>query len=277
MHGPAVAWANVTADWMAEVDRVATEVHGIGIDQMVEHAGRALVSGVTRLLGGPVSLAGVRVLVLAGPGHNGAGGLAAVRRLVTAEAEVGVVLTRMEDELSEAAQTHATIARSLEVPVWPGAGMGLSAAFAGSGMWDVVIDALLGYSQRGVPHGMVRDLLEALEAVDAQVLSLDVPTGMHPTTGRTGAVRARAHATVTLGVPKIGMFGVDGRHACGQLWVATLGLPEIVWRTAGIVGELPPFEVDGLWALPEDAEPADQPEWVEPPEDEAASGGSAPA
>lgn len=69
----------VTRAQMREIDRLMVEEFGIQIIQMMENAGLQLARLVQHLLGG--ALADQRVLVLAGRGNNGGGGLAAARRL----------------------------------------------------------------------------------------------------------------------------------------------------------------------------------------------------
>jgi NAD(P)H-hydrate epimerase len=64
---------SLTAKEMAEIDRLVVEELGIGLLQMMEHAGRNLTEVARILLGG--ELAGWRVVVLAGPGNNGGGGI----------------------------------------------------------------------------------------------------------------------------------------------------------------------------------------------------------
>lgn len=69
----------VTREQMREVDRLMIEEFGIQLLQMMENAGLNLAE-LTRLhLDGKP--AGRRVVVLAGQGNNGGGGLTAARRL----------------------------------------------------------------------------------------------------------------------------------------------------------------------------------------------------
>src|SRR3989442_15124649 len=62
----------VTAAQMAELDRRATEEYGIPISRLMDAAGRRVAQAAEELLG---VQGGRRVLVLAGKGNNGGGGL----------------------------------------------------------------------------------------------------------------------------------------------------------------------------------------------------------
>lgn len=101
----------VTAAQMREVDRAMTEDFGIELVQMMENAGRNLADlAWTRYRPGTV-------VVLAGPGGNGGGGLAAARHLLNRGADVTVVLSK--GELAPVPAHQLAIARRMGIPVPP--------------------------------------------------------------------------------------------------------------------------------------------------------------
>ena len=73
----------VTAAQMMAIEQ-ASEKAGISTDTLMENAGLAVAKGARDLVGA----AGVRVMVLVGPGNNGADGLVAARHLRRWGAEV---------------------------------------------------------------------------------------------------------------------------------------------------------------------------------------------
>jgi NAD(P)H-hydrate epimerase len=202
----------VTTDEMAAVDRVAVDEFGLALLSMMENAGRGLVerSGI-----GPDD----RVVVLAGPGGNGGGGLVAARHLHNRGVAVSVVLDRPPAELSGAAARQwgvldrAGVAHTVGPPL-PGA--------------DVVLDALLGYGLQGAPRGTAAEIIEAAPEGDV-VVSLDVPSGVDATTGETPGGAVRPGRVVTLALPKTGLQAVD----C-DLYCVDIGIPPAVFREAGV-------------------------------------------
>src|SRR5574341_190914 len=90
MTARAEAIPAVTADQMREVDRLMVDTYGVSLPQMMELAGRALAEVVRLMLDGTVQRA--RVLVAAGKGNNGGGGLAAARHLANWGTDVTVLL-----------------------------------------------------------------------------------------------------------------------------------------------------------------------------------------
>jgi NAD(P)H-hydrate epimerase len=237
----------LTAAEMAEVDRLAVDVYGITLLQMMEQAGSHLATVAAAELDG--DLAGKRVLVAIGPGNNGGGGLAAARHLVNRGAIVQVVLARPARRLAEAGRHQ--LATLLE--------MGVSCCMAiydisaeeiedELAKADLVIDAVLGYRGRGAPHDEVATLIERIVDADERMLSLDLPSGMDADSGEAppGAIRSRA--TMTLALPKRGLVSAVGQERVGRLYLADIGLPAALYARMAIeVGT--PFSAGRIVAL----------------------------
>lgn len=85
------------------------------------------------------------------------------------------------------------------------------------GYVDVVIDALIGYSPRGAPRGRIGELVGGIGDVGDHVVALDTPSGLNVSDGSAPGRAVNADATITLGLPKIGLRGAA--HV-GELYVA---------------------------------------------------------
>ena len=167
----------VTPSHMQAIDAASD----VPLEQLVERAGAAVARAAVRVLGGSY---GRRVVVVAGPGNNGADGRVAARRL----RERGVSVTVVE---------------ALELPAR------LPAA-------DLVIDAAFGTGFRGD--------WRFPEVGTTPVLAVDVPTGLDATTGVAGPSTPSAIRTVTFQAAKPGHVFGDGPARCGDLEVADIGL-----------------------------------------------------
>ena len=64
----------------------------------------------------------------------------------------------------------------------------------------------------------------------APQLSLDVPSGVDATTGKTTGVHVSADRTLTLALPKTGLIGPQ----VGELWLGDIGIPGEVYHRLGI-------------------------------------------
>ncbi|WP_216824759.1 NAD(P)H-hydrate epimerase [Salinigranum rubrum] len=212
----------VTADEMREIDRIAVGDVGPELLQMMENAGRTL-AGLAR------SLTDETVVVLAGDGGNGGGGLCAARHLSNHGWDVRVVLDRPSDELTGAAATQYHVLKGTDATL--GATGVESTGLSEAGL---VVDAVIGYGLSGAPRGRGRDLVETANRAPSSVLSLDVPSGVDATTGETPGVAVAADVVLTLALPKTGLVG-----ARGDLWLADIGIPREVYRRAGVEYDQP--------------------------------------
>ena len=228
----------VTADQMAEVDRLATDVYGITLLQMMEQAGSHLASVAAHEAGG--DLRDRSILLAVGPGNNGGGGLAAARHLANRGARVRVVLARPARRLSEAGRHQ--LATLLE--------MGVSCCMAVYDISDaefdaeleaadLVIDAVLGYRGRGAPHDEVATLIDRIAGAADRILSLDLPSGMDPDNGEAAPGAIRARATMTLALPKQGLLTGAGRDQAGAVYLADIGLPAALYARMGLSVDAP--------------------------------------
>lgn len=235
---PATSVPAVTARQMAEVDRLAVDVFGVTLLQMMEQAGSHLASVAAYELGG--DLGERSILVAVGPGNNGGGGLAAARHLANRGARVRVVLARPARRLSEAGRhqlaTLLEMGVSCCMAVYDISGDEMDAELARA---DLVIDAVLGYRSRGAPHDEVALLIDRIRDAGDRALSLDLPSGMDPDTGATTTGAMRSRATMTLALPKTGLLTEAGRAGSGTLYLADIGLPAALYARMDLTLDAP--------------------------------------
>lgn len=242
-----IALPAVTADQMREIDRIAVEEFGLSILQMMENAGRILAAHVMELLGagGPAGPASRKVTVLAGSGGNGGGGLCCARHLHNRGIAVSIALDRDPAALTGAARSQMGILRAAGA-------QSLARGEAGVALRrsSLVVDALMGYGLRGAATGRAAELIDLCNLAAAEVVALDVPSGLDATTGDAHGPVVRADRTLTLALPKTGL----GRLT-GDLYLAEIGIPPEVYRLLGL-GYTPPFGAADSVLLVSDDSPA---------------------
>ena len=223
----------ISAAQMAEVDRSAIEDYGVTLLQMMEQAGSHLAEVVRVEIGG--DLRDKRVVVAIGPGNNGGGGLVAARHLTNRGASVRVVLARPALRMSEAArhQLATLIAMGTDccVATYDLSDEELEHVLATA---DMVVDAVLGYRIHDAPRGEAERLIGYLLRSGRPIVSLDLPSGMDPDTGEASGAAITAQATLTLALPKSGLFTSAGAARTGRLYVGDLGLPSVLYTALGI-------------------------------------------
>lgn len=206
----------VTAEQMRELDRIATEETGPTLHQMMENAGRILALLTMDLLGSRFRSA--KVVILAGSGGNGGGGICGGRHLSNHGVNVGLYLAA-PNRLSDAASLQRKIFRS-------GAGSEMSAEQLMECAPDFIVDALVGYSLKPSHSDTMSELISWANRQSAPILSLDIPSGVEATTGAIIEEAIRPKWTLTLALPKSGLTPSNS----GQLLLADIGIPISVIR-----------------------------------------------
>lgn len=223
----------VTAETMALVDKLAIDAYGLDLLQMMEQAGSHLAELVRLELGG--DLQGKRVVVAAGPGNNGGGGLAAARHLANRGASVRVILARPVNRLSDAGRhqvgTLLQMAVDCCVAIYDLPDDEVENEFATA---DAVVDAVLGYRASGTPAHGVGWLIDHMARARVPIISLDLPSGVDASSGDALGAVVNATATLTLALPKSGLFAGDGMRHAGRVYLADIGIPGQLYRTLGI-------------------------------------------
>lgn len=216
---PLTCVPTITTQQMREVDRLMIETFGIHLLQMMENAGRNLADLAQTWLDGRVE--DRPILILAGRGHNGGGGMVAARHLANRGADIQVVLP-WEMNTYQGVPAH-----QLETLL----AMGVSVMEAGDG-WelpsaDLILDALIGYGITGTPRGPVAALIQLANSHPAPILALDTPSGLQLDTGIPLQPTIQAQATLTLALPKQGLLQAPSH--VGRLFLADISVPPVLY------------------------------------------------
>ena len=210
----------VTAAQMVAIEQ-ASERAGVTTDALMENAGLAVAKAARDELGGA---AGARIVVLVGPGNNGADGLVAARRLRRWGAEVACcLLTRRPDYDSK---FDLAVEYGVEIVHSPDADT-LRRLLR---RCRLVIDAVLGTGRQRPLSGPVADAMQVLQQArhvpnPPRLLALDLPTGLNPDTGEVDPACPQFDLTLALGYPKVGLLSFPGAERAGRLQVLDIGVP----------------------------------------------------
>ena len=204
---------------MAKLDRAVMEA-GTPSLRLMENAGRAVAEQARDMLGGMCT--GRRVVVVAAKGNNGGDGLVAARYLASWGAATRVFLLGDPGELSPGAAANYRRYRKAGGEIIAGVEGVLAEGLRDA---ELVIDALFGFGFRGSAQGEFAAAIEAVNASDAPVLSIDIPSGVDAATGEVRGPAVEAERTVTLACPKTGLYLYPGAEKVGELVVADIGIP----------------------------------------------------
>lgn len=212
--------AVVTSDGMRQAERRAIG-SGVPALDLMERAGTEVAqwlldpgrSGTVRPSPGGV------YRVLCGPGDNGGDGLVVARHLHLAGRSV-VVHRLAESGPSDACHAQWERLKAAGVPVHPTSGE--VPPFASG---DLVVDALFGIGLNRPLEGPVIAWIEAVRTAGAQVVALDVPSGMDGD-GRVTGIVLCATATLTFQWPKLAVLLPANADLVGALVVLPIGIAE---------------------------------------------------
>jgi hydroxyethylthiazole kinase-like uncharacterized protein yjeF len=197
----------LTTAEMEHADRLTIAAGTPGFALMLS-AGQAVAQAAMDLVEeGPV-------LVIAGPGNNGGDGFVAAVELAAQGREVSVILMCGRDSLQGDA---ASAARGWKRPVLPFNPQAI-------GKPALIIDALFGAGLSRPVEGDPKDMIEAINANGAPVLSVDLPSGVNGTTAAIMGVSVRATETVTFFRKKPAHLLLPARIRCGRVRVADIGI-----------------------------------------------------
>jgi ADP-dependent NAD(P)H-hydrate dehydratase / NAD(P)H-hydrate epimerase len=106
--------------------------------------------------------------------------------------------------------------------------------------FDLGIDAMLGIGATRVPEGRMARWINLLNAGDATVLAVDIPTGLHADNGSAAQTSVAAQHCLSLLTLKPGLFTGHGRDAAGAVWLDDLQIehpgPDAISPAACLAG-----------------------------------------
>ena len=210
----------LTARGMRFMDNYAIEA-GIPSAVLMENAAKGIVDEIVSRF--PDKKTGI--LVVCGTGNNGGDAVAAARWLI--HLGYSNVKVYVAGSLSSTSQEFA---RQITI---------LSKAYKGvdvSGIngrndkntlnykYDVIVDGIFGLGlNKTLDDGMSR-LIEFLNAKSAYRIAIDIPSGLHATSGMMMPTAFKADLTLTFGNYKTGLFFGAGKECCGEVKVIDIGL-----------------------------------------------------
>lgn len=227
----------VTSEEMRVLDRMAEDRFGLLPESLMENAGRAVGEATERFLEGSQNRFGV---VACGRGSNGGDGLVASRFLSLKKIPTSVFLCPPKKDETYPPLIALNLKRAQEAGVKIVIFENVSAFATEIEKASVILDALLGTGSSGRPTGAVHSMIQEIVRSKKNVLSVDIPSGIHPDTGHHSGSFITATETFSLGLPKRGLLFPHSQKNVGRLRVLDIGYPkELVSSVIGLRGLSP--------------------------------------
>lgn len=196
-------------------DKTAIHEHKIPSLILMEHA----ALGCTKIIQKHLQ-PGDQILILCGPGNNGGDGLAIARLLQRPCFVYAPKASSMSnderiqwDMLEKNEQVHfSSFEETLSL---------MQNA-------DMVIDALFGNGLSRNIEGNYKTLIDAVNASNAFVISIDINSGLDATTGKILNACIISDLTICLDCIKTGQLINDGKKVCSKLECLSIGIPQTI-------------------------------------------------
>lgn len=156
-----------------------------------------------------------KVLVVCGSGNNGGDGYAIARLLHLKGHDVTIFFAGNSQKRSEENAQQAKIAAHYEIPVITN---------LGTEEYSVIIDALFGTGLKREVTGNYREVLCSVNQMAGKKVAVDLPSGIHDTTGARMGIAFCADLTVAIAFPKRGLFLQEGNVCAGKILTGDIGI-----------------------------------------------------
>ena len=210
----------VRAEGQKVLDHLTIEEFGIPPFTLMENAGRGAALIIEDCYG---PMRGRKVVVYCGGGNNGGDGYVVARILYNRGAHISVF--SLKPPASPEARNHWLLLQKLQSSDRSGRLQLNDATHEGPCTADLYIDALFGIGINRPLKGAATELVERLNATDAPVIALDIPSGLDADLGLPHGTAVRADLTVTFNSHKPGFFLGKGPAYTGDVCVVRIGIP----------------------------------------------------
>jgi ADP-dependent NAD(P)H-hydrate dehydratase / NAD(P)H-hydrate epimerase len=217
---------------MQKADAIMTAELGVSVEVLMEAAGEKTVEILKETYG---DLRQKSFLVLCGKGHNGGDGFVIARLLVKMGAGVKVVICCQQKQIR--AQVTKKNLEKLQALSETNKIFGLQIIyytkqndFVIDQTYDFVIDAIFGtglQKELGEPFVSLISYLNT-ELKNAQVIAIDLPSGLNSDTGKIMGTGLKANLTVTMAAQKVGLLINNGPGLAGKVKIADIGISKTI-------------------------------------------------
>lgn len=200
----------VTAEQMRQIDNYT--IHEIGIPSIVlmENAKAQISKHV-------LDKKFAKAYVFASVGNNGGDGLAVARDIYNQERFVKVYVIGKIEKASTDFKINYDILKKLDVEI----------EFVDENTKfditenDLIVDSIFGTGLKRDIEGIYKDVIDMINATQAFVVSVDMPSGLDSDENKIHNVSVKADLLVTLQLPKKSLQDYEGEYV-----VETIGIPE---------------------------------------------------
>ncbi len=211
----------VTASQMKEIEKKAAEA-GLSYYQMMENAGIRAAEYITRCH----SVEGKIVTIFCGKGNNGGDGFVVARKLKEEGASVKLILVEGEPKTEDALK-NCRMCQAMSIPMYQISDRNEKLPDPVKDA-DLIIDAIYGTGFHGELREPVRKITRQINASDAIIYALDIPSGLSGDSGMADSDTVKAKETIVFHRLKPAHALENTEKYCGQVTCISIGIEEVL-------------------------------------------------
>lgn len=192
---------------------------GYSIEELVDKASNAILGHCMNYN---------NIVIVCGPGNNGADGLSLGIKLHIRERNVKLYSFGNPDKISQANNFFIDQAQEMEVPITFMDEEDLSYFVRDAKKADLVVDAMFGFGLNSEVRGIAKLIIEEINNLyETDIISIDIPTGLNPDTGIPCGNVVCASKTVTLTALKQAFLNEECHMYTGEIAVELLDVKDL--------------------------------------------------
>jgi NAD(P)H-hydrate epimerase len=209
----------ISAAEIRQMDQSAARDYDMPGLLLMENAGRSVSDVIAR------EYKPCKVLIFIGKGNNGGDGMVVARHLTNRGYSVQVALLEDPVRFNADPLLNFSIISKMNIPRVFMATLSEAEMVRYCHGAELVVDAIFGIGIHSPVLGIFEKAIRAINESQKPVVSIDISSGLNADTGQVHGVAVKATKTVTLALPKRGLFEGEGPLYSGEIEVADIGIP----------------------------------------------------
>ena len=209
-------------DEMRNADQYTINDIGIPGILLMEKAAEKIEYHISKKL---KEIGGNKVLFFCGKGNNGGDGFAVSRLLLNKNIYSEIIILADEKDIMGDAKINLDISNNLGIKIYNFKDANLKEKICS---FDIVIDGIFGTGLGGDVREPYKTIIDLINENAKFKISIDIPSGISGDTGKVLGTAIKADLTVTLALPKPGLFLMPGRLYTGKIFIEDISIPDFV-------------------------------------------------
>ncbi|HSQ44135.1 MAG TPA: NAD(P)H-hydrate dehydratase [Ginsengibacter sp.] len=197
---------------------------------LMERAAKACVDWIVNKFQQPTSFK-----IFCGKGNNGGDGLAIARLLIQHNFPVSVYIVESSSAGSQDFNINLQQLKEISSTIYF---LESPESFPAIIKDEIIIDALFGTGLNKKPSGIFKKLILHLNNSGAQIISIDIPSGLYTDIHSEGSAIIRARYTLSFQQQKLAFLIAENEPFCGEVAILDIGLSQEYYNNEKTVFDL---------------------------------------